>query len=204
MWERGWLGQEHAGEIIAPVVGDPRRACVGEGLTFLGLCHLCLIPWKGFIINNAPLLKCSTVPLLSLDNNFQCQSCLGTCDKHGLLDPPGSRQSLWSRLEDIQGKVLLRGGFCPHPNYFYFFAIFNKNYLGRMEGVADERGVYIIPPSLLTNSSHLPPCEIFFLLKDVFIFISCVQACCLHVFQCTMCLRCPKGQERALHLLKLE
>lgn len=43
-----------------------------------------------------------------------------------------------------------------------FFAIFNKNYLGRMKGVGDERGVYIIPPSLLTNSSHLPPCEIFF------------------------------------------
>lgn len=43
MWEKGWLEQEHAREIIGPMVGDPRRACVGEGLTFLGLCHLCVI-----------------------------------------------------------------------------------------------------------------------------------------------------------------
>lgn len=63
--------------------GRPKKGMCRGGAYILWSLSSLLNTMKG-LYNK----QCSTVLLLSLDNNFQCQSCLGTCDKYGLLDPP--------------------------------------------------------------------------------------------------------------------
>lgn len=142
-----------------------RRARVRGGAYIpWSLSSLLNLLWK--VRQWLPLCKCSAGPLLLLDNKCQCQSCLGTLGtykKYGLLDPlwvsPESIEWAWH----LQGNMLLSGGLCTHPNYFYFLQYLKKiTWWGQWEELGKRDGLHHFFLHLFSPTPPTLPGEFFF------------------------------------------